>query len=360
MMKLYTFHSKNSTELGGIETLLRSLHACSKEVGLSPIELYSVNPKKSDRYFSSQADKESKVGLFSREIMVLTALINAISLLFYFLPNGNREKTILVIFDPRALLFFPRFYLNKLKVVFVQTSKFEVILGRASVYTLNRLRNNISAYVVYTNTDSTRFIQLMPKIPSSKVFAIPCGCKLVSKKNVKVANKNLVTITRISPEKNLEEMIRVMKLLGNDFHLSIYGSGDREYLSYIQSQLATVKNVDFRGPTVNVEQVLREKAIFLMTSFYEGYGQTLIEARSQGLPIVAYDTFAALSTIVQDGQNGYIVSAFETELFAKRIVESVSEDNYYRLSRHALSRSVETEPETIELKWKKLFLEILK
>ena len=92
-----------------------------------------------------------------------------------------------------------------------------------------------------------------------------------------------------------------------------------------------------------------------MTSRYEGFGNTLIEARSQGLPIIAYDTFEALKWIVEDGKNGYLIPFEDQKKFADSILKiSNSEKIYSEMSRNALKMSESTEYEKIMKKWREL------
>src|SRR5690606_27135151 len=115
--------------------------------------------------------------------------------------------------------------------------------------------------------------------------------------------------------------------------------------------------IRFRGPVKEVDKVLRQYSVFIMTSHYEGFGQTLIEARSQGLPIVAFDTFDALSWIVRHGENGFRVTPGDHVDFALRI-QTLTADcgQYERFSRAALTLARDTESAVIDRLWQTLLL----
>jgi len=69
--------------------------------------------------------------------------------------------------------------------------------------------------------------------------------------------------------------------------------------------------------------------IFVLPSAYEGFPYVLLEAVSAGLPIVATDVGGA-RTVVEDGENGYVVTNWDREAFARRIAKL--------LANHALRR----------------------
>ena len=66
------------------------------------------------------------------------------------------------------------------------------------------------------------------------------------------------------------------------------GSAELELQSMIQKKNLE-NNVTLCGDSNHVEDYYSKASIFLMTSAYEGFGNTLIEAYSWGLPVVLYD-----------------------------------------------------------------------
>lgn len=66
------------------------------------------------------------------------------------------------------------------------------------------------------------------------------------------------------------------------------------------------KRVFLKGATKNVAAVLKEGDIFAFPSAYEGFGLSLGEAMSMGLPAVGYRNCSAVNELITDGENGFL------------------------------------------------------
>jgi glycosyltransferase involved in cell wall biosynthesis len=64
--------------------------------------------------------------------------------------------------------------------------------------------------------------------------------------------------------------------------------------------------VSFHEPTHEVEKVLRTASIYAQPSAFEGFGISMCEAMSVGLPVVAYRSCPALNELVIHNSNGLL------------------------------------------------------
>lgn len=340
-MKLVTINPQKSTTMGGVETLIRSLHslfACEN------YELYQLEPKK-EHYAESSDVVYSQYGC-GNKIAAKVSQIEAVRKLQLCADD------VVVLFHPNDLLYLPRQVLKNSKVVLVQTNKFSVFFKPFSKFIMRLLQSKIDLFTVYTDKDKQALSTLFPRL-AQKVKVIPRGCKLTTANAPQQLSTKLVTIARIDEgQKNFSAMIDVIAQLPAEYSLDIYGDGSESEVTALTELVADIDNVNFKGPTSDVANTLQDYALFIMTSRYEGFGQTLIEARSQGLPIVAYQTFDALPWIVEDGVNGHRVAEGDEKQFAQRIMQICSDDEAYnRLSRHALSKAKETELDVVNQLW---------
>lgn len=66
-------------------------------------------------------------------------------------------------------------------------------------------------------------------------------------------------------------------------------------------------NITFEGHSNNVTQYYLKSKIFWMTSIWEGLPMTLVEAQQYGCICIAFDSFASITDIIKNNENGFIV-----------------------------------------------------
>lgn len=103
--------------------------------------------------------------------------------------------------------------------------------------------------------------------------------------------------------------------------------GHGEYSKVLQQEIENKKipNVCLAGYQIP-EPYYKKASIFLMTSAYEGFPNTILEAHSHACPVVAFNTYAALSWIVNDQKDAKLISPYDVEAFAKVVVELARND----------------------------------
>lgn len=353
---IVTYHSQMSTGYGGVETLIRSLQRVGLNKGLNVIELYNY---RGDDVFPDNLKSVSYLevpwyGRLGRLGSLLRTLVFLISL--HRITNAG---DFVFIFNPKVFLFMPVSFLRKRKVVLVQTNKLEVTYRSRLLKKLIGLKvRYLYRYCVYTELDKKYLNEFLFKNIDVKVSVIPRGCKIKASNKVKTNNKKVITIARIEEkQKNFNAMFEIFRFLP-EFSLDIYGAGSKDEVDLLKEKCGTAANVNYRGPTTDVEVTLSDYSLFVMTSHYEGFGQTLIEARSQGLPIVMFDTFDAARWIVRNGFNGYLVGGEHCERFASRVKQLLGDDELFReMSANSLTLAKETDNEYVESLWTKLLEE---
>ena len=103
----------------------------------------------------------------------------------------------------------------------------------------------------------------------------------------------------------------------------------------------------------------RDAAIFCMTSAFEGFPMVLLEAAAFGCVPVAFDSYAAVRDIIDDGENGVLVSAFDLDAYTETLAQLMRDDALReRLALAARGRVAEFSPDKIAARWEALFAEI--
>lgn len=107
----------------------------------------------------------------------------------------------------------------------------------------------------------------------------------------------IVAIGRLTKQKNHKLLLEAFKVLLEKLEienkslpiLSIYGQGElkEELTEYISEK--HIKNVKLMGITNHVNEVLKQSDIYVMSSIFEGFSISLIEAMVSGIAIVCTD-----------------------------------------------------------------------
>jgi glycosyltransferase involved in cell wall biosynthesis len=129
------------------------------------------------------------------------------------------------------------------------------------------------------------------------VAAISSHVPLVDLKKKYGFSKVVLVASRFSKEKNLplavESFARVAKILP-DVCMVMAGSGvEEENVRNLVRRLDLSKRVFLEGWSNDVYSLLKTSDVFLLTSEYEGYGMTIVEALAAGLPVVSTDVGVA-------------------------------------------------------------------
>lgn len=126
-----------------------------------------------------------------------------------------------------------------------------------------------------------------------------------------------VAVGRLTAEKNHRLMIEAFsKLTDENAILLILGQGDKNQFDNIISN-----NVFLLGPKDNVHDYLYCADAFCMSSVYEGFPVSIIEAFSVGLPVLS-TCVGGIPDAVKDGQNGLLceVNLASYEAMLKRFL----------------------------------------
>ena len=134
--------------------------------------------------------------------------------------------------------------------------------------------------------------------------------KLLAELGVKDNGKVLVTVSRISKEKNIDELIDFMPALlkaDPDVSLIVVGGGPHlEHLQKKADELGVNDSVKFSGmiPSDEVYRYYQLGDVFVSGSTFETQGLTYVEALANGLPLVCRED-KCLINIIEQGKNGF-------------------------------------------------------
>ena len=112
------------------------------------------------------------------------------------------------------------------------------------------------------------------------------------------------------------------------------------------------------GTTTDVPSVLVKADIFAFPSAYEGFGLSLGEAMSMGLPAIGYKSCSAVNELIIDGETGILCDDGVTPL--TEALERLMQDQSLRVTmgQAGRDRMKQFSPESIWGQWGNLLKEV--
>ena len=77
-------------------------------------------------------------------------------------------------------------------------------------------------------------------------------------------------------------------------------------------------------PLQDMAPCYRQLSVYVCPSFYEGFGLTPLEAMASGLPVIASRDVGTFNELIEDGKQGYLVSAGDHIALAERLDQLLS------------------------------------
>ena len=112
-----------------------------------------------------------------------------------------------------------------------------------------------------------------------------------------------------------------LKKKGLLFHYTIIGAKNIEELEFLKNDLELNENVTFKDkiPFNQVINSMKEAEIILLPSVEEGIANVVLEAMQLGKMVLTTNC-GGMDEIVQDGKNGFIIPARDTDVMADQLI----------------------------------------
>lgn len=149
-----------------------------------------------------------------------------------------------------------------------------------------------------------------------------------------------------------------------DWVLQIAGTGSDESLSTLK-KMADDKGISdsvrFLGFVNNVQSLLQESSIFVLSSRIEGFPMSLLEAMSQGCACVAFTIQGIVNEIITHEEDGLIVQDGNINMLSTSLEKLMSNEYFCKkLSTNALKSIKRFEVKNIAEQWETLFEKLCK
>lgn len=168
--------------------------------------------------------------------------------------------------------------------------------------------------------------------PLSRSFEKECRAAIDLRSNLGLpADARIaIGIGRLMPQKGFDLLIRAFAACHADhdrWHLVIVGEGkEMEGLRRLSQECGIAARTHLTGLAQSPREFLQQADLFVLSSRYEGFPNTLLEAMSCGLAVLSFACPSGPEEIIHDGTDGILVENGDVTELSKALDELMTDD----------------------------------
>lgn len=326
-MKKIWFIDEGLDKMGGVERVLNTLvKELKNDYNIQLVSLYKTNFKPyydygsnikikylydKSKLVSKKVKKIKFIYLFFRLIEKVWEKIQIKVKIPLYIYKIKKDDIIVFGRVSTALEFLP--YIKKAQKIIVREAihlyyhtkprKIKKYFPKKVDYFILSSDENINIYNDFFGNLNNNF-----KIKMVKIYN-PLGIKPIITKDNNF--KTIISIGRYDTHKGYDNLIRAFKHVANkhpDWILKIVGDGYyKKEMEILIKDLSLDRNVLLIPATKDVISELNKATIYVISSRFEGYANSLVEAMICGLPCISYNWLVGAEEIIKHEKNGIIV-----------------------------------------------------
>ena len=284
---------------------------------------------------------------YKEELIKCGALVYEIksSKTIFAMPKIKKIVEKLIDIKKKNIFVSNIYYSNVLSILFLRSLKMKLILvertpfQELSIYygLIDFIKKNIIKFLIgysylkadecisnsryisnaYNNYYNLKFKTIYP--PSFKKLN-NFDLKKKTKPNICIG-----TVCRLSKEKRIENLIKIIAKFKNNLTLKIVGDGpELVNLKKLTKSLNLKKNIIFLGKIHpnKIKFILKGFDYFINSSDFEGFPNSVVEAISSGIPVIASQSHGGINEIIKNKNFGLIYNNdLELEIILKKIID---------------------------------------
>ena len=248
------------------------------------------------------------------------------------------------------------YYSNILSIIFLRSLNLKIILIERTPF------QELFIYYGLLDFFKKQIIKILIKFTFKKADACVANSKYISKKynqhfDLKFQSINPPSfkklfpfkknkkkqicfgiVSRLSKEKKIDTLISILPELQGKPMLKIVGDGpEKEKLKQLVEDLNLKKRVKFLGSynPNKIKNVFKNFSYFINTSDFEGFPNSVVEALSSGVPVVASQSFGGINDIINNKNFGIIYNKKKdlkiilNKIISKKINFRLNKDKVY-------------------------------
>ncbi|MGW7293517.1 glycosyltransferase family 4 protein [Streptomyces xiamenensis] len=228
---------------------------------------------------------------------------------------------------------------------------------------MRRVYHRLDGITTVTEADAASYRRKM-RLPRVRVEALPNSVPEPVLPPADGRTRVVIAAGRLHKVKRYDRLIESWALLAErfpDWRLRIYGHGpERDRLRRRIDELALNDQVFLMGPATPLEAEWVKGSLAVMTSEFESFGMTIVEAMRCGLPVVSTDCPNGPREIIEDGVDGLLVPVGDPRALAAGLERLMADEALrQRMGRQALENAARFDPVPVVDRAEAMFEELV-
>ena len=176
------------------------------------------------------------------------------------------------------------------------------------------------------------------------------------------SNKIIISVGRLVPQKGQSQLIDIFsKIVINHFGWKLIIVGEGELELELKEQVNSLNLNDSIFILNNTDQIIdlySKSSIFCLSSNFEGFPNTLLEAMAVGLATVSFDCYSGPKELTNNGINGFLIDLNDNYSFVSALEILIMSEEIRRSIGLSSKKYVENNfnSERIFMEWDKLLV----
>lgn len=137
---------------------------------------------------------------------------------------------------------------------------------------------------------------------------------------------DLLFVGRLKAQKGIDNLLKIMTLVVKEkpnVYLYIVGEGELE--SILLNGLDELNvNYTHERKSQNLLHLYNTAHLTILTSWYEGYPNVLVESIACGTPVISFNCKSGPKEIIDNEKNGFLIEDFNTEIFSQKVIDNIN------------------------------------
>ncbi|MEU4836199.1 glycosyltransferase family 4 protein [Streptosporangium sp. NPDC023615] len=229
---------------------------------------------------------------------------------------------------------------------------------------IKRRYGRLDAFVTLTERDLEHYRRAL-RPPPRRLLRIPNAVPPLAGDVSGLDQKVVIAIGRFVHAKGFDLLVKAWRPVAEahpDWVLRVYGRGRAQAERKLRARIEEAGlsgTMLLMGSSPEIGRELSESSINVVSSRYEGFSMTILEAMSKGVPVVGFDCPHGPREIVRDGYNGLLVPPGRPSALAEALCR-VIEDRELRaaLGAGALRTAAGYDLASIGARWDALLSQL--